>query len=136
MKKFLLISTFFFLVLCTSGSFGQSYEDHLMKGFMWFRLEDYHGAIKEFNLAIKFDSQKPGSYYLRGRSKAILEDYRGAILDFNKTIQLNPEFGDAYLDRGACKIKVGDKQSGCLDWSKAGELGVTQAYDAIKEVCN
>lgn len=103
---------------------------------MWFRLEDYHGAIKEFNLAIKSDPQQPYSYYLRGRSKAILKDHRGAILDFNKTLQLNPEFGDAYLDRGLNKILIGEKQSGCLDLSKAGELGITQAYDAIKEACN
>ncbi len=136
MKKSLLVSFFFFLVFSTSSSFGQSYEIHFQKGFMWFRLEDYNAAIKELNLAIKFDPQKPGPYYFRGRSKAILEDYRGAILDFNKTIQLNPELGDAYLDRGLCKIRLEDKQSGCLDLSKAGELGITQAYDAIKEVCN
>jgi len=42
----------------------------------------------------------------------------------------------AYDNRGYAKYSLGDKDGACLDWSKAGELGYSDAYDAIKKYCN
>ena len=58
------------------------------------------------------------------------------ISDFIKAIEINPNDAEAYYNRGIAKIKLGQKDSGCLDLSKAGELGDSQAYEAIKDLCN
>jgi hypothetical protein len=57
------------------------------------------------------------------------------MADFDKAIELNPANGLAYYNRGLTKIRSGQKDSGCLDLSKAGELGYSEAYEAIKVYC-
>ena len=37
---------------------------------------------------------------------------------------------------GVSKGSLGQLDSACLDFSKAGELGLGEAYDIIKEACN
>ena len=44
-------------------------------------------------------------------------------------------YSNSYYNRGLAKIALDQKDSGCLDFSKAGELGLSAAYEAIKEYC-
>ena len=48
-----------------------------------------------------------------------------------KLTEINPNFTDAYHDRGLAKLLLRQKDNGYLDLSKAGELGHTQASEAI-----
>ena len=80
--------------------------------------------------------QTAENYLDKGVDKYNKGDYSGAIQDFNKAIELDPNYAEAYAGRGVAKINLGQKDSGCLDLSKAGEMGVFQAYDAIKQYCN
>jgi len=59
----------------------------------------------------------------------------GAVQDSNKAIELDPNNAKAYRGRGLAKIFLGQKDSGCLDLSKAGELGYSDTYEVIKELC-
>ena len=75
-------------------------------------------------------------YGLRAEAKEALQDYTGAKADYTKIIELDPKSGLAYKSRGLVKLKLKDKNGACLDFSKAGELGLDDAYDAIREYCN
>jgi len=103
------------------------------------RLSNYSEAIKDFNEVI---DRNPEDLTLikvcidRGSAKYNLGDYRGAIEDFNKAIEINSKYAKTYYGRGLAKIGLDQKDSGCLDLSKAGELGYSEAYEAIKELCN
>jgi tetratricopeptide (TPR) repeat protein len=81
-------------------------------------------------------SQPADTLFSQGLEKFRLKDYRGAIADYTKAIELNPKYAEAYHNRGLSKINFGQKDNGCLDLSKAGELGLEQAYEAIKNLCN
>ena len=81
-------------------------------------------------------AQTADDYFDKGVAKSEKGDVIGALYDYNKAIELDPNDAEAYGGRGLAKIFLGQKDSGCLDLSKAGELGDSQAYDAIKEYCN
>jgi tetratricopeptide (TPR) repeat protein len=99
------------------------------------QLQDYRGALEYFGSAIYLNPKYEKAYSMRGNAKSDLQDYRGAIADFNIAIEINPKYGVAYKIRGLAKALMDDKEGSCLDWSKAGELGVAEAYDLIKQHC-
>jgi tetratricopeptide (TPR) repeat protein len=59
-------------------------------------LQDYRGAIQDYNNAIDFDYLD--AYINRAGAKHKLYDYRGAIQDCNKAIELKPDFSMAYIN--------------------------------------
>ena len=50
------------------------------------KLEDYEGAIADYNQAIKIDSTHPKAYYSRGNILRKARDNRNAIADYNQAI--------------------------------------------------
>jgi len=108
---------------------------YLLKGNVLYYLQNYIGAIAEYNKVIDMDSTEIGGFHNRGLCKFYLDDYRGAIQDYNKALEINNNFPSSYYRRGLAKIKLGMLDEGCIDLSKAGELGYIQAYDEIKKNC-
>ena len=130
-----ITSLLFLLVSLTCYSQNKTAEHYFEQGNAKDNLQDYRGAIEDYNKAIKINPQYAEAYYNRGNAKDDLEDYRGAIEDFNKAIKIIPQDAGAFYNRGVAKYKLGDKSGACLDWSKAGELGEMKAYDLIKQYC-
>ena len=102
-----------------------------------FKINDYYGAINDYNTAIELNPEDHGAYTSRGSAKEELHDYRGAISDYAKAIEINPKgdgFSILYFTKGKAELIIG-KENACLDFSKAGELGWTEAYEWIKMYC-
>jgi len=99
-------------------------------------LGDHRGAILDCNIAIGANPEYQYAYNTRAKAKYELKDFKGALLDFNKVIQLDPKDFGAYYNRGLTKWALNDKEGACLDLSKAGELGMAEAYELIREHCN
>jgi|LauGreSuBDMM15SN_2_FD.fasta_scaffold24406_1 tetratricopeptide (TPR) repeat protein len=114
------------------------------------QLGDNRGAVADLTKSISYaneitigDSIKGGkgqlatNYRLRGQLKGLLKfSFNEVIVDLNKAVSLDPKNGRNYVARGYAKYQNGEKNQGCLDLSKAGELGFSQAYEYIKELCN
>ena len=131
LKLFVLFS-----LLTATFSFGQkTAQDYYNSGNAKSNLQDYRGAIVDYNKAIELTPDYAGAYYNRGIAKKKLQDYRGAIADYTKAIELKPDYAAAYFNRGNVKYERKDLDGACLDWSKAGELGFSGAYDLIKKYC-
>lgn len=92
-------------------------------------------ALKDYNKIIELSPNEDFAYLQKGRIKMDFKDFKGAILEFTKCIEVNPKNSEAYYFRGLCKGKYYDKFGACKDFSMAGELGFTDAYDVIKELC-
>ena len=105
------------------------------RGIIKSNLEDYKGAIQDYNVAIRLNTNIAEVYFNRGNAKYKLQDNRGAIQDYNVAIRLDPTFAGAYVNRGNAKYNLKDIYGGCLDWSKGGELGDSETYDYIKIFC-
>ena len=65
--------------------------------------------------------------------RKILGSIRKAVDDYDKAISLDPKLAEAYYNRGIANINLGKKDTGISDLSKAGELGLYNAYSAIKK---
>ena len=88
MKNFLFLIS----VLLVSVSFGQTAEEYSHQGVAKFKLQDYTGAIADFNKAIELDPDPADGavYLIRGFAKFSLQDYKGAIADYTKAIAISP----------------------------------------------
>ncbi|MBE6214060.1 MAG: tetratricopeptide repeat protein [Rikenellaceae bacterium] len=96
------------------------------------RTYNYDDAIEDITKAIKLYPDFAYAYYNRAGLYAISGRLPEAYDDYTRAIELNPAFGDAYYNRGLVQIFMKDTRKGCLDLSKAGELGVENAYEALR----
>jgi len=97
---------------------------------------NFEGAISDYTKCIEIDPFSWAVYTQRGYTKELLGDWEGAISDYTKCIEINPGDWVTIKFRGLLKIENGQLESGCLDLSRVGEMGISLAYDLIKEHCN
>ena len=91
------------------------------------------GAIADLDMAIKLNPDNAYLYFDRGNLYAANKDYAKAIADYDTAIKIDPKLAEAYYNRGISHINLGDNDTGIGDLSKAGELGLYDAYSAIKK---
>ncbi len=103
----------------------------LMNSFT--RVYTYDDAIADLNKAAKLLPEFAHIYYNRAILLARSSRMPEAFEDFTRAIELYPDFAEAYFNRGLIQIFMKDTRKGCLDLSKAGELGLSQAYEILKE---
>jgi len=96
------------------------------------RTYNYDEAIADLTKAIKLHSGFAYAYYNRANLLALSGKLPEAFEDYTKAIELNPHFAEAYYNRGLIQIYMKDTRKGCLDISKAGELGIEEAYEVLK----
>ena len=97
------------------------------------RTYNYDEAIADLNKAIKLYPDFSFAYYNRANLHAISGQLPEAYEDYTRAIELNPYFAEAYYNRGLIQIFMKDTRKGCLDISKAGELGIEQAYEVLRQ---
>ncbi len=61
-----------------------------ISGLKKYKLQDYSGAIEDFNRAIDINSKHPWAYNTRGESKRKLNDFSGSIADYSVSIENCP----------------------------------------------
>lgn len=96
------------------------------------RTYSYDEAIADLNKAAKLMPRFAHIYYNRANLYCRSGMLPAALEDYTRAIELNPNFGEAYYNRGLVQIFLKDTGKGILDLSKAGELGVQEAYAALK----
>ena len=97
------------------------------------RTYSYDEAIEDMNKVIKLYPDFAEGYYNRANLLAISGKLPEAYDDYTRAIELDAELGEAYYTRALVQIYMKDTRKGCMDLSKAGELGISQAYDLLRE---
>ena len=89
--------------------------------------------LGDLDKAISLDHSNAYLYYNRANIYALQKNYSKAIADYDKAIDLDPRLAEAYYNRGLAYIYSKKTEQGIKDLSKAGELGLVDAYSAIKK---
>jgi clan AA aspartic protease (TIGR02281 family) len=95
-------------------------------------LEDYEGALVDYNIAIKINPNYFEGYFLRGTLKAVLGDHKGAIIDFSTAIKLNSKYTLSFTNRAWSKEELQDYKGAIIDYT---EVINSQDVDAINYFC-
>jgi tetratricopeptide (TPR) repeat protein len=113
------------LTVLTLTAFGQTAREHLDNGIAKHTQQDFKGAIKEYDKAIKSDKDNTDAYFNRGTCKLALKDFKAAMSDFGKTIALDPKFAKAYYSRATVLASQQKYVDALPDLDKAIELDPT-----------
>lgn len=69
---------------------GHQFESFYNEGIDFYNAQDYDGAIKSFNVALKQKDVKPQVYYNLALSYQCIEEYDKAILHYNRFLKSHP----------------------------------------------
>ena len=130
---FVILSVGVFLLAWCGLSWSQNEAIALVgSGNAKLTLEDYQGALQDYNKAIELDSIKSDAglamlYANRCIAKYYLKDNQGVIQDCGKAIELNPNMANPYNNRGLAKSALWDHEGAIQDYNKAIELDPNQS---------
>ena len=106
------------------------------------KLEDYRGAIEDYTKVVPIliqlkekNARIAEAFTNRAGCKIAINKTQEAIIDCNTALKYDKEFSRAYYAKGIAYISIDDIENGCKNLSKAGELGLEEAYELIKEYC-
>lgn len=112
-------------VLFTFFAFGQPSIEHLEKGISKHNQQDYKGAIKEYDKAIKADKINIVAYFNRGSCHLALKSFKAAMSDFDQAIELDPKYARAYYSRATVYASQEKYVEALPDLDKTIELDPT-----------
>lgn|GEM_PF-6799826 len=127
-----------------SISFQYQYIDaYFYRGESKIFLEDYYGCIADMEnyfanmdtTAKRFPHIENSAYRLSGYCKMKTDDLKGATQDFRAAIEIDDQDESSHYYLGITLIYRSQIPEGCRSLSRAGELGVTEAYQVIREHC-
>jgi tetratricopeptide (TPR) repeat protein len=84
---------------------------------------------------LAIEPENSALYYTRAEVKIGLNEFLSAAVDYTKIISLDSLDGTAYYNRGICYANLEMKVNACDDFKRAGELGLFEAYQIIKDYC-
>ena len=82
-------------------------------------LEDFTGAISDFDKTIEYEYRLVEAYFERGYCKDQINDLVGAIADYSKAVETDPNYADAYNNRAFTKYKMEEYEAAINDWDQA-----------------
>ncbi len=112
-------------IICSVTAFGQTSQEHLQNGITKHKRQDFKGAIKDYDKAIKEDKSNKDAYFNRGTCELALNDFKSAMADFDKTIELDPKFVKAYYSRASVFVSQEKYTEALPDLDKTVELDPT-----------
>ncbi len=87
--------------------------------FLYSMIDNYSGAMVNYNKSIELDSNKFYAFGNRGTLKLNQKDFEGALIDYNKAIEINPKIAALYYNRAKAKANLKDEKGYLEDYNKA-----------------
>lgn len=115
-------------------------EGYSMRAEAKLMLNDFLGAIEDYNAAIKLKDDNASYFTNRGNVKYKMKDSKGALEDFDKSISIDPTNPAVYYNKGMVLLKDKDYPNAANAFTKSIEFDRTNTktmlYKAISEYMN
>ena len=98
-------------------------------------MEDYEGAMLDYNKVISLSPDDGVAYYNRATCKSQMDDFGAGISDMDEAIRIEPKNATYYKQRGNFYYQLKDNTKACFDWRKAVEYGDAKARFQIEKYC-
>ena len=125
-------------IITNSGNQGTQFEElatvYNNKAYCLVGLNKPKEGLPFANESLKLDESFWYSWDTRGEIYYKIGEYQKCINDMNHAISIE-ENANSFYYRGLAQYKLNKKNEACDDLSKAGELGQTEAYEAIRKYC-
>jgi len=95
---------------------------YLCRGITKYQFGDNIGALEDYNLSIKYDTNDAKAYSNRSSVRGILKDYNGALEDCNKALIIQPGYINALNNRATAKLFLNDLQGAFEDYTASVRL--------------
>ncbi|TFG20857.1 MAG: tetratricopeptide repeat protein [Promethearchaeota archaeon] len=89
-----------------------NYKEYFKIGLEYFEKEKYEESIRNYNLAIELNSNRPNIWTNKSLALAKLERYEDANISADRAIRLNPEDYIAWNIKGFSLKKKGSETKG------------------------
>ena len=72
---------------------------YINRGVLKTQLNDYVGAIADFDTAIELEPNNGYAHFCKGFAKEGIKDFKGAIADYTRAIETHPNRIEIYVNR-------------------------------------
>jgi len=126
--------SFLMILAITSGNvFGQSQDEYIKSGDVFYENGDYDKAITAFSKAVKFKSDSASThdaYMKRAKVYFAKVEYQKAIADLTAAIKICPIDSCSYCNRGIALAHLNEYDKAIKDYLMAIEIDptYTRAY--------
>lgn len=93
----------------------------LNRGILYFQLDQYQKALKDFDMCIELEPKASEAYFNKGLVCKKIKNYKDAILNFSKAIERGNNYR-FYINRAAIFSLLGQKKKAIEDYSNALQI--------------
>jgi tetratricopeptide (TPR) repeat protein len=97
-------------------------------------LRVFSDIIYDLNKVLELDPNYIYARYNMGYARFLMEDFTGALTDFSDVANKR-KIAEAHFNKALLQIFLNEKEKGCQELGIAGELGLKDAYPAIRKLC-
>ena len=98
---------------------------HNDRGVAYWRIDNFHAALADFNQAVKLFPENPATYNNRGNLLMSMGELDEAIRDFDRAVLLAPGYAGAFNNRANAKMKLSQYEDAIRDYTRAIKLTPT-----------
>ena len=92
---------------------------YLERGRLRMLRQDYRGALRDLDLALRFKQDSAVAHDIRGQARMGLGDPARAIADYTQALKLDPKSAATYNNRGLARQNQGDLTGAIADFTLA-----------------
>jgi tetratricopeptide (TPR) repeat protein len=114
----------------------QNGELYINRGLAKEKLNDLEGASRDFDKALRIDSEWPKAWFVQGNNFMKQKKWQEALENYTVAITYDEHYASAYYNRAIVKYNLGEQKQACEDLLIAETKGMTIEKKMRDRICD